>query len=109
GTFWIRFPDPGTASALRAFRDSLDNVPGVRSVSFILQSTPNMVVEGRYPSDGPGYGRSDWTGTSTSTWAFRAIRAPLAWGCETGTYGAPPVRTGVLEWKHDHGHPEFQA
>jgi hypothetical protein len=109
GTFWIRFPDPVSDVGFRAYLDALAATTGVRAVSFILRSSPKVQVFGRYPSDATGQLRSDWVNGTSTTWAFRAIRAPLAWGCETGAYGGTPVRVGVLEWKHDLSHPEFST
>jgi hypothetical protein len=35
------------------------------------------------------------------------MRAPLAWGCETGLYSAVLPKVGVLEGRHDVSHPEY--
>lgn len=110
GGIFIRFPDPGNSlTAYRAFLDGLASKSGVTAVSPILRSGARPMSFARFPSDGSGQTRSDWVGASTSTWALRAIRAPLAWGCENGLYSTAVVRTGILEYKHEPTHPEFQA
>jgi hypothetical protein len=108
GVFFIQFPDPGTsAQSFLNFLANLQALPGVSLVVPIQSSTPAPEVFGRLPNDGSGQARSDWVNGSLSTWAPRAIRAPLAWGCENGRYGGALVRVGILEWKHDTSHPEF--
>lgn len=46
--------------------------------------------EYRYPDDGLGFALTDWrvrsdTSSTRRTWALEGVRAPLAWGCETGS------------------------
>ncbi|HXE82840.1 MAG TPA: S8 family serine peptidase [Gemmatimonadales bacterium] len=107
GRFFVRIPDPGTASALLQTITSLRGDPEIALASWVPRSQLLQVLSYRYPIDGPGQERANWVPTSANTWAMRAIRAPLAWGCETGAYDTSPVRLGVFEWKHQSGHPEF--
>jgi len=108
GQFFVRMPDPGPS--LQSFYGAIDS----------LRSEPEVLVaiaieyKGmrardfvRLPTDGTGQTRSEWIGNASTTWAMRAIRAPLAWGCETGDYGGTLVPVGVFEWKHEPTHPEL--
>ena len=108
GEFFVHITDPGPL--LESFYDALDRVrsyPEIR-LAIPLWYTPLPQHEDlRLPTDGPGQARSDWLNRSEHTWAMRAIRAPLAWGCETGLYGAEAAPVGIFEWKHAPGHPEF--
>ncbi|MGH2608343.1 MAG: S8 family serine peptidase, partial [Tepidiformaceae bacterium] len=108
GMFFVRIPDPG-ASAENFFQalEQLRREPEILLVASIERTPMPNRDGGRLPTDGSGQGRTNWLNGSTSTWAMRAIRAPLAWGCETGDYGGTPVPVGVFEWKHQVGHPEF--
>lgn len=102
GEFYVSFADPGTnINTFDALKDSLRSHPSIKYVLELYRSggvTPEQSV--RFPSD--ALKRSSWLHPSQvdSLWAMRAIRAPLAWGCETGDYG---VRTavGIVEWTHD--------
>jgi len=108
GHFFVRMPDPGPS--LQSFYDALDRFRGEPEVYLValIPRTPLPAQDPvRFPDDGPGQARSNWLSNSSSTWAMRAIRAPLAWGCETGDYGGPTVAVGIFEWKHQPMHPEF--
>lgn len=107
GRFFVRIPDPGTASALVQTIASLRNESQVALAGWVPRSQLPQVLSSRFPIDGPGQERANWVPTSTNTWAMRAIRAPLAWGCETGNYDNTPVRLGIFEWKHQAAHPEL--
>lgn len=108
GSVFVTFPDPGPAIAdLWRLMDSLRSEAAVAGAGAVLRSPLEEGTFGRYPEDGAGLNRTSWTGSSTSTWALRAVRAPLAWGCETGTYSASTVRAAIVEWKHDRDHPEL--
>lgn len=110
GIFFVRMPDPGTSiEVFQAALDSLRAKPEVQSVMSILWSELRTVRDARYPDDGTGWHRQDWAQTGASTWAMRAIRAPLAWGCENGDHGGAIIPVGVLEYKHQPLHPEFLA
>ena len=93
GAYIIEVPDPGASYALyQAFLDSLKAEPTV-DLAMPYESRPVITSDGRYPTDGAGFARADWIAGSSATWTLRAIRAPLAWGCETGTYGASSTVT----------------
>ena len=108
GQFFVTMPDPGPDldslyAALRRLRAQPEIYTAVP-----IPFTPLLPARfARFPTDGPGQTRLDWLDGSSLTWAMRAIRAPLAWGCENGTYGGPHVRVGVFEWKHAQTHPEL--
>lgn len=108
GMFFVRIPDPGpSVQSLFQALDQLRSEPEILLVASI-ERTPMPHRDGaRLPVDGPGQARGNWLSNSSSTWAMRAIRAPLAWGCETGDYGGVPVPVGIFEWKHQPTHPEF--
>ena len=107
----LRFPDPGpTYNQWLAFMHRLDAEPGVRLVIPRFADPPRPVQFSRYPDDAPGFRRADWasTATSPSTWAWRAIRAPEAWGCETGVYDTTALpKVGVLDFEFDPLHPDL--
>jgi len=111
GRFFVRVPDRGlSADSILQTIASLRNEPEVARAGWVLRSEPRVELSYRFPIDGPGLGRADWVPTaptSLNTWAMRAVRAPLAWGCETGDYDNTPVRLGILEYKHQSMHPEF--
>jgi hypothetical protein len=108
--FYVRFADRGTTiSAYDAFLDSLRAAPEADIVAPLFRTPLAETESARYPTDGSGFNRQDYLGTSQSTWALRAVRAPLAWGCENGMYDSARVRVGLFEWKHDNTHPEFAA
>lgn len=108
GTFFVRVPDPGPSlQSYYAAMDWLAAQPEVETVG-VLNRTPNPPIDlTRFPSDGFDLARADWLTNSSSTWAFRAIRAPMAWGCETGAYEDEVAKVGLFEWKHKPTHPEF--
>jgi len=86
--------------SLFAVLQRLNAEPQIRAAASLDFSPPDQAVDSRFPTDGPGQAKSDWGNATMGTWAMRAIRAPLAWGCETGTYGAPLPAVGIFEWKH---------
>lgn len=108
GALFVRMPDPGpTLEDYYRALDALRAAAEVDIVAPLVRTAPRLVHNARYPVDGPGQARSDWLDTSGTTWALRAIRAPLAWGCETGDYGGALVRVGLFEWKHQALHPDY--
>jgi len=99
-TYYVQFADPGPSwEALDSLMTLMESQPGVEVVSEIARWLPTGSVDARYPTDGLGFARPDWvTGDSNgATWAMRAIRSPLAWGCETGVYGSAKPKVAVLE------------
>jgi hypothetical protein len=110
GRFFVRFADPGsTLMALNARLSQLQNQPEVLRVVILYRTGMPPQIDARFPSDGVGLRRSDWTSGASSLWAMREIRAPWAWGCETGLYGGTRPRIAVLEWSHDASHLEFAS
>lgn len=108
GTFFVRIPDPGpTLQAYYAAMDALRAQPEVKGVGIQFRTPLPQIDLTRFPNDGVNLARANWLTNSTSTWAFRAIRAPLAWGCETGKYGDRVPKIGLFEWKHQPAHPEL--
>jgi hypothetical protein len=108
GKFFVRIPDPGPT--LENFYSALDTLAAAAEVDIVapINRSPRKIVrDARYPTDGVSQARADWLSASAGTWAARAIHAPLAWGCETGTYGGAFVPVGVFEWKHQQGHPDY--
>lgn len=110
GNFYVRFPDPGPSIAdYRAFADQVNADPKVKAFAPLSFGSPNIHLDARYPNDAHGLERPDWISGTASTWAHRALRSPLAWGCETGTYGGGAARIGAFEWKHERNHPDYAA
>ncbi len=108
GQFFVKIPDPG--SALQNLYDAIDRLEGdpvILLVAPIPRQPWSQEGSTRLPTDGPGQARADWL-SNASTWAMRAIRAPLAWGCETGEYGGAAIPVGLFEWKQEPSHPELQ-
>ena len=112
--FFVRIPDPGLhLDSLEGALARLRTLPEVRAAEPIIVTPPKSSSDARYPDDGVntdgiGLNRSGWIQGTGATQALLNIRAPLAWGCETGMYGGTPVRVGVLEGMHQ-DHPEFEA
>lgn len=108
-TYIIRYPDPGVGwLAVLARIDSIGLEAPVLRVMPMPRYEGLPIVDARFPNDGQNARRPDWlSGQSDTIWAMTAIRAPLAWGCETGTYGASPPRLAVFEWSFDATHPEL--
>jgi len=108
GQFFVRIPDPGPSlDSLFSLLERLRSEPEILVAASLDFSPLDEVRDTRFPEDGPGQSRSDWFSGTANTWAMRAIRAPLAWGCETGTYGGALASVGVFEYKHQSTHPEF--
>ena len=107
GRFFVRIPDPGSLDSLLRVVDGLRNESQIAIAGTVPRSALAQELSYRLPVDGPRQQRAHWVPNSTDTWAMRAIRAPLAWGCETGTYDNTPVRLGIFELKHQPTHPEF--
>lgn len=95
GIYKIQVPDPGaTYNEYNAFYNRLSAEPSIEYVEAIA-TAPDIRNDARYPDDGASFGRQDWLMQGQATWPWRAIRAPLAWGCETGLYGDPSARASV--------------
>jgi len=108
GAFFVRIPDPGMNES--DLYDAIDRIIAdsvVRHAAPIVRGPVEVRTNARYPEDGTGFRRTDWLQSSASTWALRAIRAPLAWGCENGAYGGISPRIGLLEWRHNFANPDL--
>jgi len=98
--YYVQWPDPGPSEeALKSLLIQMRAFPGVQVVAGLTRGSLPGRVYGRFPEDGAGFSRSAWSAGSPSgpTWGLAAIRAPLAWGCETGTYTTDRVRVAVIE------------
>jgi len=108
GGFYVRIPDPGPSwTDLQRVLNQLNQESIVDRAMPLMRENSAFTPNARYPSDGDGQKRTDWLSGSTSTWALRAIRAPLAWGCETGTYGGSAPRIGLLEARQNPANPDI--
>lgn len=110
GLFFVSFPDPGESlAALEAFVESIGSKPEVLTFGPDILSGIRENFSARFPTD--GLQRTAWFSsgqTPSPLWAMRAIRAPQAWGCETGNYtGSAPAEVGLLEFVHDTQHDEL--
>jgi len=107
--YYVQIPDPGTTfAAIDSVASLIETEPGVKRVS--VPTWRGLIrIRWRYPQDGPQSTRSDWHSPSptNATRARLAVRAPLAWGCETGTYGIKP-RLGVIDWVFN-AHTDLQV
>ncbi|MBK9066775.1 MAG: S8 family serine peptidase [Gemmatimonadetes bacterium] len=96
--YHIVIADPGPSwGAYDSLYHAMRASPGV---DFVLPGPSGtwVQVRGRYPIDQHlASDRTQWFGTSRNTQPWLAIRAPLAWGCETGRYGGVPPRVGIVD------------
>jgi subtilisin family serine protease len=109
GEYIIQVPDPGTTfGALDSLAQRLESEPTVDHVGLLAL---HEVWDPRYrhPNDGPDSRRSDWRADSltAATRPRVAIRAPLAWGCETGSYNSDRVTLAVLDLVFQAVHSDF--
>ena len=85
GFYLVRLPT-STGAGLAAALIKLRSLTQVRVAEPIQFSGGNL---GRIPKDGAGWQNGNYSYSaldrSGSTWALKAIRAPLAWGCDTGS------------------------
>jgi hypothetical protein len=110
GAYVIRVPDPGPSMAdLDSLISRLTAELGVNFAFSLAIRDAGIKRLSRFPSDGPGRARSAWFDGSDATLAWRAIRAPLAWGCETGKYGSSPPTLGMLDETFDSTQPELSV
>jgi hypothetical protein len=110
-SYVIRVRDPGSSSeAFDSLTAGLSREPGVEFAAPLTFRPGRPVIHGRYPNDGAGAHRESWFGAASGsgTWSRLAIRAPLAWGCETGLYGGPRVRIGMADFFFDSLHPDLR-
>ncbi len=99
--YYILTPDPGPAwTSYDSLRSAIRQFPGVAHV--LDGGSGTVIVRGRYPVDPAlAASRSAWFTGNSVTQPWRAVRAPLAWGCETGEYGGALARVGVIDLSFD--------
>ncbi|MBK9066776.1 MAG: S8 family serine peptidase [Gemmatimonadetes bacterium] len=96
GSYVFEVPDPGSSlAAVDSLLALMRSEPGVADAGRLYYRDV-LQPRGRYPVDGAS-GRAAWADTATATVAWRAVRAPLAWGCENGQYGATAVPVAMLD------------
>jgi hypothetical protein len=106
--YFVKVPDPGPSwNDLQLLIQRLAQEPGVDNVGG-LQFGAVPTLRGRYPVDAlTAPARDSWFGPAgigdaqRTINAFNSIRAPLAWGCETGLYGTIAPAIGVLDFFFD--------
>jgi Subtilase family len=105
GVYFIRTP----ASQPGAEQSSIEHAEQIlRQHPAVMRATRYAIIEIRptylKPNDGTQWARSNWTLSRDSIWAPRAwrhtwtlslLRAPMAWGCSTGS---PSTVVGVLDY-----------
>ena len=113
--YYVRLATPrDTWAALAALTDSIRNEPGVIGV-LELEFGGAIDIRGRYPVDAAiSPARENWFTTrdaaqQTTINSLNAIRAPLAWGCETGAYGAAPPPIAILDLFFDGANPDLNV
>ena len=106
GAYIVRVPDPGPSyQAFDSLRSKLNSTPAVSYAAPAVRRS-GYSVQSRFPNDGPGASRAAWLGTPTPYTRPRLdIRAPLAWGCETGLYGGASPSVGVVDFFLDADFP----
>ena len=106
----LKVPDPGPSIAdLDSVAATMQSEPIVRAVLRISYGE-RPDVRGRFPIDsGVASTHHAWVGSGNpGTRPWIAVRAPLAWGCETGNYGGPRTRVAVLDAYFDTVHRDLQ-
>jgi hypothetical protein len=108
GAYIVRFPDPGsTFAALDSLRLAIKSSGGVEYAA-PMEEHSGYSLPSRYPTDGSLGQRANWmTGPNDFTRPRLQVRAPLAWGCETGTYGSTLPSIGVIDFYLDKSSPDF--
>jgi hypothetical protein len=107
--YLVQIPDPGpTFAALDSIVTRLNAEVGVALARHVYRRW-QVDRDGRYPNEGPGAQRTDWVVPTNATRPLLQMRAPLAWGCETGAYTAQRVRLGVVDLVFDTLHPDLQG
>jgi hypothetical protein len=85
GVYYLRIADSGGGVQLQAAVDALK----ARSEILVATLIHPIVPFARRPDDGNSWKPADWNLLADTAigenWALEAIRAPLAWGCETGS------------------------
>lgn len=107
----LEVPDPGPSFA---DLDTLMTTMQAETIVLdLLRISYGQVphLRGRFPIDsGIASTRQAWMGSGNpGTQPLIAVRAPLAWGCETGAYGGPKARVGVLDAYFDTIHRDLES
>jgi hypothetical protein len=89
GLYYVRIPRDTTLARLRTALTALRNLPQV-DYAYPYGELPGTTYY-RRPEDGSGWDKWQLRDSLADgqNWAFEAISAPLAWGCETGNATAP--------------------
>jgi len=94
--YHVRLPQPATSwNELDSIVQRIQAEPGVVNAFQLEHGITSLEQRGRWPLDSlVSPDRASWfvtgsgsQGNQQSIAALRAVRAPLAWGCETGQYG----------------------
>jgi hypothetical protein len=95
--YLLQVPDPGNSwSAVDSLASAMARNAGVE------WAHPSMfralILRSRFPVDaGTAPTRAFWRQPVAALRNFNAVRAPLAWGCETGLYGGRRAIVGVVD------------
>jgi hypothetical protein len=95
----LRVADPGPAwTAVDSVGQAMAARQGVYSAGPVC-NVCKVRVRSRFPLEGQlTPTRGAWLDTTRADlWAWRAIRAPLAWGCETGIYDNNRIEIGLID------------
>lgn len=101
--YFIQVQDPGSSfAAVDSLEAAMRAEPGVAHAMKVAFKAPTR-LRGRFPLDSAvATHRSSWVAPgNAATQPWIAIRAPLAWGCETGTYAVSRPRIGVIDKNFD--------
>ncbi|HTI04103.1 MAG TPA: S8 family serine peptidase [Gemmatimonadales bacterium] len=99
GAYIVQVPAPGNSlAAVDSFVARIEAEPGVEE-AMAVSYADTYQQHGRYPNDGSLSRKNNWArnNLSSATRSRLAIRAPLAWGCETGTYTSTRVPLAVID------------
>jgi subtilisin family serine protease len=109
-SYVVQVPDPVTLSAYDSLLNAIRREPGVFGVLRVIFRPSPRIIEpgGRYPSDGSQSLRDAWFTPTSATLPRIMVRAPMAWGCETGDYGQL-ARVGVIDLVVDSTHPDLAS
>ncbi len=100
--YFVRVPDPGASwEAYEALKRRLNDDESGVDYAAPVHRRSGITFHSQHPVDGIGAQRSDWVTPTDVTRPRLAIRAPLAWGCETGTYTSGRVGIGVIDFHFD--------
>ena len=106
----LTIPDPVSYDSLLSVVLRLRAEPGVVAALGAEFGSVADVPQGLYPYDGSRSTQASMRSTSPASpnWSRVAIRAPLGWGCETGS-AARPIGVGVLDYLFDATDPDLDA